>query len=457
MADDTHPDQALAVAKLEPRPAGAAAAGSAVRATRRDDPFLPPGYLTPTNDLRRRAPARAAPRTAWPSASTCARRRSGRAGARRRQHFVTSANVCSARSRRRSPSCWGPTAKSCWRSCGEAGAASRGIFGEAVGGLVEQGVHLCRRGETRRRSSMTAIGKLGGVAELGVSWAGTKALMWAIEKRLEPGPGPVPLDRRERQRERSRTGRTCRACDRRSDADGEADAGVRARHGFQHAGQLRRPARRRAATCGPRSSANSPGGIYAFEHRTLSESPIDNALQLAEALPRDAHVSLVSHSRGGLVADLLCLGDFDALIDRYKYGFEGIGEADPSRNEAGARRDCAARTPSTATTCASWPRCCATSARRSSAMCAPPVRHRAPCWPSGNFDLFLSGPAHADRPGAVLLRQPVVFGLQARGSSRSRKTAPTRTWCRASRRCCPTRRWRGCCATRRCAPASRWR
>lgn len=47
--------------------------------------------------------------------------------------------------------------------------------------------------------------------------------------------------------------------------------------------------------------------IYAFEHRTMSESPIDNAIQLVSALPRRARVYLVSHSRGGMVGDLICL------------------------------------------------------------------------------------------------------------------------------------------------------
>ena len=47
--------------------------------------------------------------------------------------------------------------------------------------------------------------------------------------------------------------------------------------------------------------------IFAFEHRTMSQSPIDNALMLAKALPDGAQLSLVSHSRGGQVADLLCL------------------------------------------------------------------------------------------------------------------------------------------------------
>ena len=44
--------------------------------------------------------------------------------------------------------------------------------------------------------------------------------------------------------------------------------------------------------------------IYAFEHRTMSESPIDNAIDLVRALPRNARVNIVSHSRGGLVGDL---------------------------------------------------------------------------------------------------------------------------------------------------------
>ncbi len=47
--------------------------------------------------------------------------------------------------------------------------------------------------------------------------------------------------------------------------------------------------------------------IYGLEHRTFSESPIDNALALAAALPSGARLHLVTHSRGGLVGDLMCL------------------------------------------------------------------------------------------------------------------------------------------------------
>ena len=59
--------------------------------------------------------------------------------------------------------------------------------------------------------------------------------------------------------------------------------------------------------------------VYALEHRTLTESPVQNALQLLDNLPKNARLHLVSHSRGGLVGELLCLGqrvcsrDFDPL------------------------------------------------------------------------------------------------------------------------------------------------
>jgi CHAT domain-containing protein len=80
------------------------------------------------------------------------------------------------------------------------------------------------------------------------------------------------------------------------------------------------------------------GHIYAFEHRTMSESPIENAIQLARGLPRNASLYLVSHSRGGLVGDLLCLKSIAAthlkrfhrddpeLVDADEYDRKKIGE-----------------------------------------------------------------------------------------------------------------------------------
>lgn len=55
--------------------------------------------------------------------------------------------------------------------------------------------------------------------------------------------------------------------------------------------------------------------VYAFEHRSLTESPIRNALDLAEKLPDNAKIHLVTHSRGGLVGELLCLGQRDKNDD----------------------------------------------------------------------------------------------------------------------------------------------
>jgi CHAT domain-containing protein len=62
--------------------------------------------------------------------------------------------------------------------------------------------------------------------------------------------------------------------------------------------------------------------ILALDHRTFSVSPIRNALDLAELLPEEARLHLVSHSRGGLVGEMMCLAGagesrakFDALTE----------------------------------------------------------------------------------------------------------------------------------------------
>jgi pimeloyl-ACP methyl ester carboxylesterase len=50
--------------------------------------------------------------------------------------------------------------------------------------------------------------------------------------------------------------------------------------------------------------------VFAFEHRSMTESPIDNALELAKELDARVQdgtvVDLISHSRGGLVGELMC-------------------------------------------------------------------------------------------------------------------------------------------------------
>ncbi|MBF8753630.1 DUF7379 domain-containing protein [Pseudomonas guariconensis] len=61
---------------------------------------------------------------------------------------------------------------------------------------------------------------------------------------------------------------------------------------------------------------NAYSGVYALDHHTLTASPIQNALELAEALPVDAVLHLLSHSRGGLIGEVLvkvCGGAADLL------------------------------------------------------------------------------------------------------------------------------------------------
>jgi CHAT domain-containing protein len=47
------------------------------------------------------------------------------------------------------------------------------------------------------------------------------------------------------------------------------------------------------------------GRVYALDHPTIGASPIANALTLVNALPAGARLHLVTHSRGGLVAEVL--------------------------------------------------------------------------------------------------------------------------------------------------------
>ncbi len=60
------------------------------------------------------------------------------------------------------------------------------------------------------------------------------------------------------------------------------------------------------------------GRVLALEHHSLSQSPIDNALDLLATLPRRAELHLVSHSRGGLIGDLLSLDDIpESAVNKY--------------------------------------------------------------------------------------------------------------------------------------------
>ncbi len=47
------------------------------------------------------------------------------------------------------------------------------------------------------------------------------------------------------------------------------------------------------------------GQVLAFQHESLTKSPLQNVLEMIEQLPQYASVHLISHSRGGLVGDVL--------------------------------------------------------------------------------------------------------------------------------------------------------
>ena len=54
-----------------------------------------------------------------------------------------------------------------------------------------------------------------------------------------------------------------------------------------------------------RDPEGGPAHIYAFEHRSLTASPVENAIELLKALPKGARIHLLSHSRGGMVGELI--------------------------------------------------------------------------------------------------------------------------------------------------------
>jgi len=80
---------------------------------------------------------------------------------------------------------------------------------------------------------------------------------------------------------------------------------------------VKRPEKEGAAPQGPTEEWKKlrdayDGRVLALQHRTFSESPVDNAIYAVERLPKGARVHLVTHSRGGLVGELLGLKNISA-------------------------------------------------------------------------------------------------------------------------------------------------
>ena len=141
------------------------------------------------------------------------------------------------------------------------------------------------------------------------------------------------------------------------------------------------------------STASSTARCRKARSRTRSQL-------VARAAAAARRSRLVSHSRGGLVADLLCLGDFDALIERYALR---ASTAPATPTPAGRRRgvraelDGAPHAEQRDAAAQRWPGCCARRGMRGRALRAhrqPGQRHAA-----GQRQLrpLPVGPADADR------------------------------------------------------------
>ena len=171
-------------------------------------------------------------------------------------------------------------------------------------------------GEVRQQLGETLLDKLGDRAIYAASWQGAKVLMGAIEGRLAGEPGVYHW-----QGGALSQSDLCRDEHDPRFKGWEQQPGLLFIHGTA------------SSTVG--SFGDLPRGedwevlqrtfgsrVFGYEHRSFSESPIDNALALAKVLPTGAHICLVTHSRGGLVGDLLCLGGFGTehqrLIDDYR-------------------------------------------------------------------------------------------------------------------------------------------
>ncbi|MBB3179225.1 CHAT domain-containing protein [Variovorax sp. Sphag1AA] len=223
----------------------------------------------------------------------------------------------------------------------ESAMPHRGVFSDAMGSLVTRVVSVAVGRDSLTDAAQALVadlpkdkggkGKQVAIADTGVSWLATKALMKAIEDRLSRPAGHLyrwtdgggKLEGGAPDDVASMIG-----------ADGKARPALVFIHGTASStlgsfADLQRSDRGLWA----RLESRFPGGIYGFEHRTLSESPIDNALQLATALPKGARISLVTHSRGGIVGDLMCLLDIDRHIDSYSFAFPGVGDAQGREGE----------------------------------------------------------------------------------------------------------------------------
>ena len=223
----------------------------------------------------------------------------------------------------------------------ERGEATRGIIGDAAADLVSR-VFTLTVGEiadpiidSAKRKAAEWLGeaaedKIASYPELGITWIGTKALMWAIENQLDRKPGLYRWPRG--------TGQAADLLNLHdTDLANDAKAGplLVFIHGTASSSTGSFADLQKVSSDDWQALESKFGErIYAFEHRTFSESPIENAIQLAARLPQGAQINLVTHSRGGLVGDLMCLQNFsDDLIESFKSDLPEPGDVSEDERE----------------------------------------------------------------------------------------------------------------------------
>lgn len=170
------------------------------------------------------------------------------------------------------------------------------------------------------------------------SFLGAKALMWVIESRLAGRPGLYLWQERTIAAEDR-----CQVGDVRLEKARRGEPMLLLIHGTASYTVGAFSDLRADEASWNALRAQFPGGIFGYEHRTFSQSPQENALEVLDLLPEGARVSIITHSRGGLVGDLLCLrpdGYYSQAIDAYRIPAlaDEPGTADLERESAEERQ-----------------------------------------------------------------------------------------------------------------------
>ena len=78
--------------------------------------------------------------------------------------------------------------------------------------------------------------------------------------------------------------------------------------------------------------------IIAYEHKTLSKSPLENTVHLLEQLPEDTVLDVVSHSRGGLIGEILSRSKSNENVPFFEIEINLLKRLDRKKDVENAKR-----------------------------------------------------------------------------------------------------------------------